>query len=79
VLLSRENPSVVISRMVDTMLEPLEPYEVEGIVRRAIFSCGVILRNDTLFIYYGGADTVLGVAKVSLKKLLRILLPENLT
>jgi predicted GH43/DUF377 family glycosyl hydrolase len=78
VLLSLENPSVVVSRMVDTMLEPLEPYEVEGIVRRAIFSCGAVLRNDTLFIYYGGADTVLGVAKVSLKRLLKILLPENL-
>ena len=77
-LLDLNNPTVVISRMVDTILEPLEHYEVEGIVRRAIFSCGAVLRGDTLFIYYGGADTVLGVAKVSVKKLLKILLPDNL-
>ncbi len=78
VLLDLKNPTIVISRMVDTILEPIEPYEVEGIVRRAIFSCGSVLRGDTLFIYYGGADTVMGVAKVSLKKLLKILLPDNL-
>ena len=78
VLLDAKNPTVVISRTVDTILEPLEHYEVAGIIPRAIFSCGAVLRDDTLLIYYGGADTVMGVAKVSLKKLLKILLPENL-
>jgi predicted GH43/DUF377 family glycosyl hydrolase len=77
-LLDLKNPSVVISRSVDTILEPLEQYEKEGLVRNAVFSCGAVLRGDTLFIYYGGADTVLGVARVSLKKLLNILLPDNL-
>ncbi len=79
VLLDLKNPSIVISRTIDTILEPLEPYERVGQVRNVIFSCGVIRREDTLFIYYGGADTVIGVAKVSLKKLLNILLPDNLT
>lgn len=78
VLLDLKNPSIIISRSVDTILEPLERYEKEGIVRNAVFSCGSVLRDDTLYIYYGGADTVLGVAKVSLKKLLDILLPDNL-
>jgi len=78
VLLDADNPTIVVSRTVDTILEPLEPYEVTGIIPRAIFSCGSVLRGDTLFIYYGGADTVMGVAKVSLKKLLAVLLPDNL-
>jgi predicted GH43/DUF377 family glycosyl hydrolase len=78
VLLDLKNPSVVLSRSVDTIFEPLEEYERVGIVRNAVFSCGVVLRGDTIFVYYGGADTVLGVAKVSLKKLLKILLPDNL-
>lgn len=78
VLLDLKNPSVIVSRNVDTIFEPVEEYERTGLVRNAVFSCGVILRSDTLFIYYGGADTVLGVAKVSLKKLLDILLPKNL-
>lgn len=78
VLLDLKNPSIVLSRSIDTIFEPLEKYEREGIVHNAVFSCGVVLRGDTLFVYYGGADTVLGVAKVSLKKLLTILLPRNL-
>lgn len=79
VLLDLKNPSIVISRGVDVLLEPLEEYERVGEVRNVVFSCGAVLRKDTLFIYYGGADTVMGVAKVSLKKLLSILLPDNLT
>lgn len=78
VLLDLKNPSIVIARSVDTILEPLEEYERVGMVRNAIFSCGSVLRGDTLFIFYGGADTVLGVSKVSLKKLLKILLPGTL-
>ena len=77
-LLDLKNPTVVISRSVDTILEPLLPYEKQGQVQNAVFSCGAVLRGNTLFIYYGGADTVLCVAKVSLQKLLKILLPKNL-
>ncbi len=77
-LLDLKNPTVVLSRTVDTILEPLEKYEVEGVIPRAIFSCGSVLQGDTLFIYYGGADTVMAVAKVSVKKLLKVLLPDNL-
>lgn len=78
VLLDLKNPSLVISRSVDALLEPLEEYERKGMVPNAVFSCGAVARGDTLFIYYGGADTVLGVAKVSIKKILAILLPDNL-
>ncbi len=78
VLLDLKNPSVVLSRSVDTILEPLEEYERVGVARNVIFSCGSALRGDTLYIYYGGADTVVCVATCSLKKLLKILLPENL-
>ncbi|MEK7612765.1 MAG: hypothetical protein AAB449_01300 [Patescibacteria group bacterium] len=78
VLLDLASPTVVISRTVDTILEPVEEYERVGLVRNVIFSCGAVRRGDTIFIYYGGADTVLAVAKVSLKKLLKLLLPDNL-
>jgi predicted GH43/DUF377 family glycosyl hydrolase len=78
VLLDLKNPSVIISRSVDTIFEPMEEYERVGQVKNAVFSCGAVLRGDTLFIYYGGADTVVGVAKCSLKKLLNILLPDNI-
>lgn len=78
VLLDLKNPSIVISRTIDTIFEPLTEYERVGQIRNVVFSCGIVERKDSLFIYYGGADTVIGVAKVSLKKLLTILLPDTL-
>jgi predicted GH43/DUF377 family glycosyl hydrolase len=78
VLLDLQNPSIVLSRSVDTIFEPIEEYERVGVVGKVVFSCGIVKRGDTLLIYYGAADTVLGVAKLSLKKLLTILLPDNL-
>ncbi|MBY0294394.1 hypothetical protein K2Q08_03645 [Patescibacteria group bacterium] len=79
VLLDLQDPTVVISRTVDPILEPKEQYEKEGVVPKVVFSCGGVLRNDTLFVYYGGADKVIGVAKLSMKKLLKILLPDSLS
>jgi predicted GH43/DUF377 family glycosyl hydrolase len=78
VLLDLKNPAVILSRSIDTIFEPLEEYERVGQVKNAVFSCGAAVRGDVISIYYGGADTVLGVARVSLKKLLTILLPDNL-
>jgi predicted GH43/DUF377 family glycosyl hydrolase len=79
VLLDLKDPTVVIARTVDPILEPKEQYEKEGLVSKVVFACGAILRDDTLFVYYGGADKVLGVAKLSMKKLLKILLPDSLS
>ena len=79
VLLDLKNPAIVLSRSVDTIFEPVEEYERVGQIRNVVSSCGAVLRGDTLFVYYGGADTVIGVAKMSLKKLLKILLPDTLS
>lgn len=78
-LLDLKNPSVVIARTVDPIFEPLEPYEAHGLTPRVVFSCGAIARGDNLFLYYGAADCVLGAAKLSIKKLLKILCPANLS
>lgn len=77
-LLDLKNPGIIISRSVDTIFEPLEEYERVGQVRNAVFSCGAVVRGDKLLVYYGGADTVVGLATISMKRLLKILLPDNL-
>ncbi|MBU3924623.1 hypothetical protein KJ854_01665, partial [Patescibacteria group bacterium] len=38
-----------------------------------IFSCGVALKDKKLYIYYGGADSVLGVATTSLHSIIDML------
>ncbi len=49
---------------------PEEPYEVSGQVSHIIFPTGAIVKNGTLMIYYGAADTTSCLAYVSLEDLL---------
>jgi len=58
----------VLARTADSIFEPREKYEKEGAVRNVVFSCGAVLRGDTIFLYYGAADRVLGVATASLAR-----------
>ena len=51
----------------------VEPSELEGEVPNVVFSCGQIVRDDTLYLYYGGADKVIGVATGSLSRLVAAL------
>ncbi|MBA7635370.1 hypothetical protein ES703_42974 [subsurface metagenome] len=33
-----------------------------------VFTNGAVLKDDTVFVYYGGADTVIGVATAPLSR-----------
>lgn len=76
-LLDLHDPRKVIARTTDTIFEPDAPYEREGIVPNVVFPCGLVTRGDQLFIYYGAADRVVGVATMSMKALLEKLLAER--
>jgi predicted GH43/DUF377 family glycosyl hydrolase len=65
-----ETAERVISRMVAPILEPLEEWEKHGQIGDVVFTCGTVRRDDTLFVYYGGADSKLGVATFSVSKLM---------
>ncbi|HOK35490.1 MAG TPA: glycosidase [Candidatus Pacearchaeota archaeon] len=69
-LIDKENPEKILYRSKGWILEPQEPYEKEGVVPNVVFTCGAVVIGDTLFVYYGAADTVIGVATCSLKALL---------
>ena len=66
----RENPEKVIYRSKTPILEPNEDYERVGLVPNVVFSCGVILLDGKVMIYYGGADTVIGVATFDLDEII---------
>ena len=60
----------LLARTADPVFEPLEMYEEKGDVPNVVFSCGGIIRDDVLTLYYGAADKVLGVATASVKHML---------
>lgn len=77
VLLDLKDPTIVLSRSADPILEPEQPYEKEGIVPNVVFPCGMIVRDGLLYIYYGGADKVVGVATMELDILIKALTRLN--
>jgi predicted GH43/DUF377 family glycosyl hydrolase len=73
-LLDLKDPTKVISRTSTFIFEPEEQYEKVGQIPNVVFPCGSIVRGDKLFLYYGGADSVVGLATASISELLEILL-----
>ncbi len=69
-LLDLEDPSKVIGRTFDPILQPQMPYETTGFYKNVCFTCGAVTRGDQLWVYYGGADTVMARADCSIKELL---------
>jgi predicted GH43/DUF377 family glycosyl hydrolase len=69
-LLDLKDPTKVISRTTDCIFEPREAYELDGQVKNVVFPCGAVVRGDNILMYYGGADSVVDVACISMKKLL---------
>ncbi|MEI8174971.1 MAG: hypothetical protein WCG28_03405 [bacterium] len=73
VLLDLKDPAIVLARTTDNLFEPKELYEKVGIVNNVVFPCGMALKDKLLYIYYGGADTVVGVATMELDIILKAL------
>ncbi|MEK7646453.1 MAG: hypothetical protein AAB381_02050 [Patescibacteria group bacterium] len=73
VLLDLKDPTVVIARTAIPLFEPKEEYERKGIVPNVVFPCGMVVRGGTAYIYYGGGDSVVGVATIRMDTLLDML------
>jgi predicted GH43/DUF377 family glycosyl hydrolase len=69
-LLDLNEPSMVLHRRKDPVLEPQEIWEIKGDVPNVVFSCGQAVKEDTLYLYYGGADRVMAVATCRLSDML---------
>jgi len=61
----------IIARTDEPIFEPRYSFEKIGQVPNVVFPCGAVVINNKLFMYYGGADQFVGVATISLDKLLR--------
>ncbi len=74
VLLDLKDPTEILARTDSPILEPEKPFEIRGQVQNVVFPCGAVLVRDTVYLYYGGADTVVCMAKITLQKLLDYLM-----
>ncbi|MFO7173801.1 MAG: glycosidase [Bacillota bacterium] len=65
-LLDLEDPTKVLARQAEPILEPELEWERRGWVPNVVFSNGHAIKGDDLYVYYGAADTVIGVAGMRL-------------
>ena len=73
VLADLRDPTKIIARTDDSIFDPRHPYEKVGQVSNVVFPCGAVVIGGKLFMYYGGADQVVGVATIPLANLMKIL------
>lgn len=73
-LLDLLRPQKVIARLPYPLFIPDQPWETDGIVNNVVFPTGTALFGDILYIYYGAADSQIGLASVSIAVLINELL-----
>jgi beta-1,4-mannooligosaccharide/beta-1,4-mannosyl-N-acetylglucosamine phosphorylase len=79
-LLDLRDPTKVIGRSRGNILEPREPYELSGQVPNVVFPSGMVveefdaegyaLPSSPVKVYYGAADTAVGLAETTVGELL---------
>lgn len=72
------NPALVLKRQTECLLEPELEWEREGDVPNVVFTCGALLDGTRLTVYYGGADTCIGVAAADVAEFLAAPVSEPL-
>ena len=68
-LLDLYNPLKVLARQSEPILEPELDWEINGYIPKVVFSCGQAEIGDKILVYYGGADTAIGVAELDKKNM----------
>jgi beta-1,4-mannooligosaccharide/beta-1,4-mannosyl-N-acetylglucosamine phosphorylase len=70
-MLDLEDPARVLGYSRDFLLYPEHDYEMRGRVMNVVFTCNALLDDDgTVRVYYGAADTVIGLATAKLEDLI---------
>ena len=62
VLLDKDEPWKVLRRSKDYLLAPAALYELTGDVPDVVFPCAALTEGDKVCVYYGAADTCVGIA-----------------
>jgi len=78
-ILDIKDPTKVLYRSSQPILEPDEWYENEGYKSGVVYSCGAVIKDEQLFVYYGGADKVSCVATANLDAFLKELVHSSVS
>ena len=77
-LLDLNDPTKILYRSKNPILEPEEEYENDGHKWGVVYSCGAIIKDETLLVYYGGSDKFVCVASINLRELINDLKKDKI-
>jgi predicted GH43/DUF377 family glycosyl hydrolase len=72
------DPSKIIGISDQWILQPEDPWEITGYVSNVVFTCGAVLEEDeSIKIYWGGADSVMCVGSANVNELIELCLNNS--
>lgn len=72
-MLDLEHPERILGSLEVPFMEPEEDYEKEGFFGNVVFTCGALLQENNVVIYYGAADDKICRADIALDEIYRML------
>lgn len=66
-LLDAEDPARILAKSKHPLMEPETEYETRGFFGQVVFTCGALLENGLVRIYYGAADNCICMAEIRLE------------
>lgn len=76
ILMDLNDPRKIIARTKDFILEPSEEFELYGIGNPCVFPTGIVIKDNTLYVYYGCADKNIGLATAKFDEFMQYMLNE---
>ena len=76
-LLDKKDPRKVIGRLHEPLFSPEKKWEKKGNVNNVVFPTGAVIFDEKLYIYYGAADTKIGVVSLNINELLNDLIKSK--
>ncbi|HAQ56246.1 MAG TPA: glycosidase [Acholeplasmatales bacterium] len=77
ILLDLDDPTKIIARTKEPILEPEFDYETSGVYNGCVFPTGNVVKDGVLYVYYGAADKFVCVATGDFEALLQDLLKNG--
>lgn len=69
-LLDLDDPRRILARSKGFLIEPVEAWELKGEVPNVVFSTANPVADGKVYVYYGGADRVIGLATCTIDELM---------
>lgn len=63
------DPTKIIARSDKPLIEPTASYEIDGFFADVVFSCGALIKDECLHIYYGASDETMALAVINYDQL----------